>query len=79
MLLGGVTRLDSMDRAMDLGFEFVAVGRALIREPDLVARMEQGETTASLCNACNLCVVEMEKDGTRCVFRPSVQLSSSGA
>ena len=44
--------------------------RALIREPDLVRKMEKGETRHSLCNACNLCVVEMERNGTRCVFRP---------
>ena len=37
MLLGGVTRLDTMERALDEGFEFVAMGRALIRDPDLVA------------------------------------------
>jgi 2,4-dienoyl-CoA reductase-like NADH-dependent reductase (Old Yellow Enzyme family) len=69
MLLGGVTRLETMERAMDEGFEFVALGRALIREPDLVQRMQAGETTASRCIPCNLCVVEMERGGTRCVYR----------
>lgn len=70
MLLGGVTRLDTMNRAVEEGFEFVALGRALIREPDLLLRMKAGETTASLCNQCNKCIAEMERaGGTRCVFR----------
>ncbi len=69
MLLGGITKLETMQRAMQLGFEFVALGRALIREPDLVARMQAGETKASLCIPCNRCVAEMERDYTRCVFR----------
>ena len=70
MLLGGVTRLDTMDQAMAEGFEFVAIGRALIREPDLVHKMEAGETEAALCIPCNRRVLEMELGGTRCVFRP---------
>ena len=69
MLLGGVKKLETMDRAMELGFEFVAIGRALIREPDLIKRMQAGETTVALCIPCNRCVAEMERDYTRCVFR----------
>ncbi len=69
MLLGGVTRLDTMDAAIEEGFEFVAMGRALIREPDLVHRMQRGETTASACIPCNECVIEMDRDGIRCPKR----------
>lgn len=69
VLLGGITKLETMDRAMELGFDFVAMGRALIREPDLVARMQKGETTEGVCIPCNRCVVEMERHHTRCVFR----------
>jgi 2,4-dienoyl-CoA reductase-like NADH-dependent reductase (Old Yellow Enzyme family) len=69
MLLGGVTRLDTMERAIDEGFELLAMGRALIRDPDLPRRMQAGELTASRCVPCNLCVVEMERGATRCVLR----------
>ncbi len=69
MLLGGVTRLETMERAVDSGFDFVALGRALIRDPDLVRRMQSGELTASRCVPCNLCIIEMERGGTRCVRR----------
>jgi 2,4-dienoyl-CoA reductase-like NADH-dependent reductase (Old Yellow Enzyme family) len=69
MLLGGITRLDTMERAIDEGFELLAMGRALIRDPDLPHRMQAGELTASRCVPCNLCVVEMERGATRCVLR----------
>jgi 2,4-dienoyl-CoA reductase-like NADH-dependent reductase (Old Yellow Enzyme family) len=69
MLLGGVTRLDTMERALDEGFQFIAMGRGLIRDPDLVMRMQAGELRASRCVPCNRCVVEMERGGTCCVMR----------
>ncbi|MBS1106173.1 MAG: NADH:flavin oxidoreductase [Deltaproteobacteria bacterium] len=69
MLLGGITRLDTMERAIGEGFELLAMGRALIRDPDLPHRMQAGELTASRCVPCNLCVVEMERGATRCVLR----------
>ncbi len=69
MLLGGVTRLDTMQQALAEGFDFLAMGRALIRDPDLVQRLRSGELTAGRCVPCNLCVIEMERGGTRCVRR----------
>lgn len=69
MLLGGITRLDTMERAIGEGFELLAMGRALIRDPDLPRRMQAGELTASRCVPCNLCVVEMERGAARCVLR----------
>jgi 2,4-dienoyl-CoA reductase-like NADH-dependent reductase (Old Yellow Enzyme family) len=71
MLLGGITRLDSLYEAREEGFEFIAMGRALIREPDLVHRLERGEAGGSMCDHCNKCVAEMERpSGTRCVHWP---------
>ncbi len=56
------------------GFEFVAMGRALLREPDLINRMQTGETTRGSCSHCNLCMTKAaatsDKIGdtrTRCV------------
>jgi 2,4-dienoyl-CoA reductase-like NADH-dependent reductase (Old Yellow Enzyme family) len=69
MLLGGITRLETMERAIDEGFDLLAMGRALIRDPDLARRMEAGELTAARCVPCNRCIVEMERGGTRCVLR----------
>ena len=49
------------------GFDFVAMGRALLREPDLVARMQKGSATAGTCVHCNKCVPSIYT-GTRCVL-----------
>ena len=56
ILLGGITDRAAMDRAMGAGFEFVAMGRALLREPDLVNRIAADPSTPSLCIHCNLCM-----------------------
>jgi 2,4-dienoyl-CoA reductase-like NADH-dependent reductase (Old Yellow Enzyme family) len=70
ILLGGVNRFETVQRAMAEGFEFVAMARALLREPDLIRRWQSGDTSASPCSHCNQCVIEMERNGTRCVERP---------
>jgi 2,4-dienoyl-CoA reductase-like NADH-dependent reductase (Old Yellow Enzyme family) len=67
ILLGGINRLDTVRRALDEGFELVAMARALLREPDLVDRLERGVTTESLCIHCNKCMPTIYR-GTHCVL-----------
>ena len=56
ILLGGITNRQTMDLAMAEGFEFVAMGRALLAEPDLLNRIQADNTTKSGCTHCNLCM-----------------------
>ncbi|WP_409430245.1 NADH:flavin oxidoreductase [Mycobacterium sp. SMC-16] len=56
ILLGGITNRQTMDLAMAEGFEFVAMGRALLAEPDLLGRIQADNTTKSGCTHCNLCM-----------------------
>jgi 2,4-dienoyl-CoA reductase-like NADH-dependent reductase (Old Yellow Enzyme family) len=70
MLLGGITRLETMRTAMDEGFQFVAMARALLREPDLVRKYQTAQSSEAMCIPCNKCVTEMNRNGTRCVFVP---------
>ncbi|MCD4532666.1 NADH:flavin oxidoreductase [Nocardioides sp. cx-169] len=65
MLLGGINRLDMMERAMEHGFDFVAMGRAVLREPDLVNRLQAGRQRAGVCIHCNRCIPTIYS-GTRC-------------
>ncbi len=65
MLLGGINRRDTMERAMAQGFDFVAMGRALLREPDLVRRLEGGRQSGGVCIHCNRCMPTIYS-GTRC-------------
>ena len=69
ILLGGITRRDTIDRALAEGFSFVAMARALLREPDLVERMRRGDADHSLCIHCNKCMPTIYR-GTRCVLVP---------
>ena len=68
VLLGGIVSRENVDRAMQEGFDFVAMGRALIANPDLVNRMRSDRTARSRCNHCNICVAEMDRSGVRCVL-----------
>lgn len=67
ILLGGINRRDTIEGAMAEGFEFVAMARALLREPDLVRRMEADADHAGLCVHCNKCLPTIYS-GTRCVL-----------
>jgi 2,4-dienoyl-CoA reductase-like NADH-dependent reductase (Old Yellow Enzyme family) len=68
VLLGGVTDLETMQTAMREGFDFVAIGRALLREPDLLHRIRSESTTRSACVHCNRCMPTIYTR-TRCVYR----------
>ncbi len=49
------------------GFELVAMARALIHDPSLIARYQAGEASTSGCIPCNRCVAEMDRPGgVRC-------------
>ncbi|GAW48768.1 MULTISPECIES: NADH:flavin oxidoreductase [unclassified Nocardioides] len=65
MLLGGINRRATMDQAMADGFDFVAMGRALLREPDLVNQLAAGHATEGACIHCNRCMPTIYS-GTRC-------------
>jgi 2,4-dienoyl-CoA reductase-like NADH-dependent reductase (Old Yellow Enzyme family) len=67
ILLGGITELATIERALAEGFAFVAMARALLREPDLPNRMQADASTASLCIHCNKCMPTIYS-GTRCVL-----------
>lgn len=67
ILLGGVNKRGTIDQAMEDGFEFVAMGRALLRDPNLVNAMAKGESEEGLCVHCNKCMTTIYA-GTHCVL-----------
>ncbi len=69
VLLGGVNRLETVEGALAEGFSFVAMARALLRQPDLVNRWETGSRNEGLCIHCNKCMPTIYS-GTRCVLVP---------
>lgn len=56
ILLGGITDRETMDAAMSAGFDFVALGRALLAEPDLINRIRVDGSVRSICDHCNKCM-----------------------
>ncbi|MFM8238577.1 MAG: NADH:flavin oxidoreductase [Actinomycetota bacterium] len=69
VLLGGINRLDTVQAALDEGFAFVQLGRALLREPDLLARFRSEPGAEALCVHCNKCMPTIYSR-TRCVLVP---------
>ncbi len=68
ILLGGVDSRANLATAMEAGFDFVAMGRALIANPDLINRYQAGTLERSRCIRCNECMVEMDRGGVRCTL-----------
>jgi len=67
--LGGVTSLQGTQQVLAEGFDALALGRALIAEPDLVAKFADGTSKRGICTACNRCVAMMyTPGGTSCVL-----------
>jgi 2,4-dienoyl-CoA reductase-like NADH-dependent reductase (Old Yellow Enzyme family) len=70
ILLGGINKRETMEAAIAEGFAFVAMGRALLREPDLLLRMQSSAAAEGICIHCNKCAPTIyERTGTRCVVR----------
>lgn len=67
ILLGGITNRETMDLAMAEGFEFVAMGRALLAEPDLINRIQADRHVRSACTHCNQCMPTIYSH-THCVL-----------
>jgi len=66
--LGGVESTDGILNILKSGFNFIALARPLIHDPEFLNKINQGLITKSLCNRCNECIVEMDKEGIRCVL-----------
>jgi 2,4-dienoyl-CoA reductase-like NADH-dependent reductase (Old Yellow Enzyme family) len=69
ILLGGITNRETMDLAMAEGFQFVAMARALLAEPDLINRIAADgarHSVRSACTHCNQCMPTIYSR-TRCV------------
>lgn len=67
-LLGGIEGDRTIQAALNEGFAFVVMGRALIADPDLVARIAAGESAETRCTHCNACVGEVDARALRCVL-----------
>jgi 2,4-dienoyl-CoA reductase-like NADH-dependent reductase (Old Yellow Enzyme family) len=67
--IGGVVSAKGIEQLFDDGFDMVAIGRALIHDPDFILKVKENPGHVSGCNHCNICVAEMDKNGVRCVLK----------
>jgi 2,4-dienoyl-CoA reductase-like NADH-dependent reductase (Old Yellow Enzyme family) len=67
ILLGGISQRQTIDTALAEGFAFVAMARALLREPDLPNRLRSTPDIRSLCVHCNRCMPTIYRR-THCVL-----------
>lgn len=66
--LGGVDSKRGIEEIIDAGFNYIALGRPLIHDPEFLKKIQSGEIEKTECNRCNECVVEMDRGGVRCTL-----------
>jgi 2,4-dienoyl-CoA reductase-like NADH-dependent reductase (Old Yellow Enzyme family) len=66
--LGGVVSTKGIEQVFAEGFDMIALGRALIHDPDFILSVAKDPLHVSECNHCNICVAEMDRNGVRCVI-----------
>lgn len=66
--LGGVDSEEGIKEIIDVGFNFIALARPLIHDPNFLLKIRSGEIAKSECTRCNACVVEMDRGGVKCVL-----------
>ena len=70
--VGGVSNRADIDRVMEEGFDFVQVGRPLVKDADFVKNAQADPNYDSGCTHCNYCVPLIQSpNGIRCVLNDS--------
>jgi 2,4-dienoyl-CoA reductase-like NADH-dependent reductase (Old Yellow Enzyme family) len=69
--VGGLISRKKIDEVLESGFEFVALARALVAEPDfinIIRKNKQHVSKCLRCGPCNSCVATMYNGECRCTF-----------
>ena len=66
VLVGGLKTLPTMEDVLGRDFQGLGMARALIREPDFVNRLKEGQASESKCEPCNKCMASMYYDEAVC-------------
>ena len=64
--VGGVNSIESIEKLLGEGFEFISIARALINEPAFIQKIRSGELIKSSCNHANYCIAVMYSGKMAC-------------
>lgn len=78
ILLGGINTYSHIAQAVAEGFPLDAMGRALLREPDVINKIKVNPLAAGLCIHCNKCMFSVFTT-TNCVFTKEYATTSQAA
>jgi 2,4-dienoyl-CoA reductase-like NADH-dependent reductase (Old Yellow Enzyme family) len=76
VLVGGLRRLERMEDIVGQGFEFLAMARPFIMEPDLVRKLATGGAVEARCVPCNKCLASVAVGAVRCHLSDSADAGS---
>jgi len=66
VLVGGMNSVDIIDKAMNEDFDFIAIARALIENPNFINDLQNHSIGKSECTICNYCIAKMYSDQMSC-------------
>lgn len=66
--VGGLISHEKINEVLDNGFEFVALARALIKDPDFIKKLQLNELSRSECDTCNYCIAVMYSQMATCIL-----------
>jgi 2,4-dienoyl-CoA reductase-like NADH-dependent reductase (Old Yellow Enzyme family) len=66
VLVGGMNSMRTIDKAMEQGFEWIAIARALIENTNFVNDLRNELIEKSACTTCNYCVARMYSGEMTC-------------
>ena len=75
--VGGLLSRDKIDEVLGKGFEFVAIARALIKDPDFIKKLLKQEMSKSSCDTCNYCIARMYSREVACIQNEEANLALS--
>lgn len=66
VLVGGMNSMQSIDSAIQKGFQFIAMARALIQNTNFINELRDEVIDKSACTICNYCVAKMYSGEMTC-------------
>jgi len=67
ILVGGIRSLETAEKVLNEGMDFVSMSRPFIREPDLLIKWKNKTSIKSDCISCNRCLLDNSPKGVRCI------------